>query len=457
MDISAPIFDSEKLKTCRLLRKRVRVKFYRIHDTYSHWNLVEKNINTRDIGIYIHIPFCRSICMFCPYFKDVLKNEQELEKYFSFLLKEIKMYGKQLKESDLNVTDIHVGGGTPSLVPPKLYRELIDTLAQFFNIKCSIGIEVNPEDFKNREYVENLYSANVDEVSIGVQSFDKRILMSIGRKHSPEDNIKAIENSLKAGFKWINIDLMILTPNIKDYIEIPLEEKLKIFREDMEKCYTLGVHQITFYPTIIPRSSPGYRLVGYNKLSQELDSIDLFIDEAIDFAESNNLYFIRVYSISRQRYEYATMNSLWIGPLLGFGPGSLSTVSLYQYINIHNLLKYINLVERDIPPAIYSRNINPSARIWRLFFDQLSSCEISDKAFRLIGLNKIPLRIKLLLKIMEINGLVKRNGDIYRLSRRGIKEVYKSVMNYVTKPVRLAEAITEISRYEDYPKIVEIV
>ncbi|MEM0490590.1 MAG: hypothetical protein QXH73_05180 [Ignisphaera sp.] len=54
MDISAPIFDSEKLKTCRLLRKRVRVKFYRIHDTYSHWNLVEKNINTKDIGIYTH-------------------------------------------------------------------------------------------------------------------------------------------------------------------------------------------------------------------------------------------------------------------------------------------------------------------------------------------------------------------------------------------------------------------
>lgn len=292
--------------------------------------------------------------MFCPYFRDVLREKYDLEKYFNALFKEIEMYGKFLEGRNLNVVEIHVGGGTPSLVPPKFYKELAIHLEQFFNVRCGIGIEVNPEDFVRYEDVEGLSEAGVDEVSIGVQSFNVRILRSIGRKHSPEDSVKAIENSLKAGFKWINVDLMFLTPNIKGYVELTLEEKLKAFKEDIERSYELGVHQITFYSTVIPMQSPGHKLIKHGKLSQELDFLDLFIDKALDFIEDRHLYLTRVYSASRKRYEYTTVNLEMVGPLIGFGASSWSNTGLYQYINIHNILDYVDLTKSGIIPAIYT-------------------------------------------------------------------------------------------------------
>lgn len=457
MDTGALVLDAGKLKVCRLLRKKTTLKFYRVGNPRTHLDLVEKTISGGAIGIYVHVPFCRSICMFCPYFRGVLRDMRELEKYFGALLKEVDVYGKLLEEKSLRVVEIHVGGGTPSLVPPRMYRELVDRLSRFFDVKCGIGIEVNPEDFRYYEDVEKLYSASVDEVSIGVQSFDERVLRSLGRKHLPEDGIRAIENSLKAGFKWVNVDIMFLTPSIRGYVELTLGEKLKAFREDLEKCYELGVHQVTFYSTVVPRSSPGYKLVELRKVHQELDSIDAFIDEAVDFAEDRGLHLVRVYSISKKRYEYATVNLEMVGPLIGFGASAWSNTGLYQYVNLHDVPEYISTIERNELPAVYSRSLSPSSRTWRLFLDQLSTVKVSGEVFKSIGLKSVPLKVKLFLKIMELNGIVKRAGNAYKLTRRGIREVYKSVMNYVIEvPVKATEVFTQISKSKNYPEVVEI-
>lgn len=457
MTKGAPVLDEGKLNVCRLLRKKTRLRFYRVNSSQVHLDTVERTISSGAIGIYIHIPFCKSICTFCPYFRDVLRDTRELEKYFNALLKEVDIYGRRLEEKSLRVVEIHVGGGTPSLVPLSLYSNLLNRLSQFFEVKCGIGIEVNPEDFRHYEYVEKLYSAGIDEVSIGIQSFDHKVLKSLGRKHSPEDNFKAVENSLKAGFKWVNVDLMFLAPNIKEYVEITLEEKLKAFRKDLEKCCELGVHQVTYYPTLVPRNSPGYRLVKLGKAHQELDSIDAFIDEAVDFAEDKGLHLARVYSISKKRYEYATVNLEMTGPLMGLGASAWSNTGLYQYVNLHDIHEYMSSIERSISPVMYSRNLTLSSRVWRLFFDQLSTGRVSWEAFKSAGIKSAPLSIKLFLKMLELNGIVKKDGSIYKLTRRGIREVYKSIINYVIEiPVKATEVFTHISKSKNYPEVVEI-
>ncbi|MEM0285182.1 MAG: radical SAM protein [Sulfolobales archaeon] len=456
MNSGALALDRGKLRVCRLLKRIPILEFYRVVDPRAHLDLVKNTIG-KTIGIYVHVPFCRSTCMFCPYNRYVLRSRDEVEKYFRALTREVGIYGKLMEGAGLRVVEMHVGGGTPSLVSPKLYAELLRHLSQFFEVRCGLGIEVNPEDFRRYEDVEEFYSAGVDEVSIGVQSFDKRVLKSLGRKHLPEDSVNAIRNSLEAGFKWVSVDLMFLAPSINGYVELTLGEKIEAFRRDLEKSYELGVHQITFYPTVIPWYSPGYRLVELGRVRQEVDSIDRFVDEAMDFAEDRGLHIARVYSISSKPYEYATVNLEMVGPLLGFGAGAWSNTGLYQYVNLHSVSHYISAIERDALPAMYSRNMSASSRAWRLFFDQLTTARVDEEAFRSIGLKGMPLKMKLLLKVMELNSLVRRDGSTHRLTRRGIKEVYKFVTNYIIEvPIKATGLFIQVSRSEDYPEVVKL-
>jgi len=439
MNIGVPtsILDSGRLSTHWLLRRFPKIKLFRVTDTDDHVRLVKESIRGKSIGIYIHIPYCKSICMFCPYFRQVLRSYNELEEYLNSLLNELSLYGKLLKDLDLRVIEIHVGGGTPSLVSPKFYRKFLDVLSEFFNVSCGIGIEVNPEDFKDLRIVEDYYSNGIDEVSIGIQSFDDRILESINRKHSPKDNVVAVENSIKTGFKWVNVDLMFLTPNIKDYIELGLKEKLEIFRRDLEKSLELGVHQITYYATIIPKYSPGYKLINYGKLYQEVEAINYFLEEALKFIEEHKLHLVRIYSIARKQYEYATVNLEMVGPLIGLGASTWSNTGYYQYINIHDVNSYIRSLKNNQLPVIYARKLSKDSIAWRLFFDQLTTTIIRDEVFKSLGI-EIPLTIKTYLKLMELSKLVKRFEDGYKLTKYGIIEVYKMLMNYVIEvPIKV--------------------
>jgi len=440
------IMNSGVLRTHWLLwRKPSRVVFNRVENMKQHLEIVKSTISEKSIGVYVHIPYCRAICMFCPYFRVVLKSRGELDDYLNAVLSELKLYGKVLRDLDLNVVEIHVGGGTPSLAPPVFYKRLLEGLSEFFNVKTSIGIEVNPEDFRDYKLVEDYYASGVSEVSIGVQSFNERVLKSLSRKHSPKDNILAIENSVKAGFKWINVDLMFLAPSIKGYVEMSFEEKLRAFRRDLENSLELGAHQITFYPTIIPRQSSGYKLVELRKLSQEVDFIDRFIEEALNFAEEYRLYSTRVYSLSRKPYEYATVNLEMIGPLIGLGASAWSNTGFYQYINVHSVSEYTRLLRENRVPVVYARDLSASSRVWRLFFDQLSTGVIREEVFRSLNL-KIPLRLKLLVKLMELSGLLEKTSSGYRLTRRGVVEVYKSVVNYVVEiPVMLTGVLASLN------------
>jgi oxygen-independent coproporphyrinogen-3 oxidase len=446
------VLDSGVLRVHRLLRRGpAPVRFSRVGSGGSHVESVRGTLAGRGVGIYIHIPYCRSTCLFCPYFRGVLRDRGELGTYLEALLREVELYGRALEDLDLDVAELHVGGGTPSLVPPRFYRELRGKLSEFFNLRSGVGIEVNPEDFRNPQLVEEFYACGVDEVSIGVQSFDARVLRSIGRKHGPEDGARAVENSLRAGFRWVNVDVMFLTPSIRGYAELSLDEKLRAFRRDLEEAVELGAHQVTYYATVVPRGSPGYRLVEMGRVNQEVDSVDRFVEEALDFAEDRGLHLTRVYSVSRGSYEYATVNLEMVGPLLGFGAGAWSNTGYYQYVNVHDVGSYVELVREGRYPAIYSRRLGRSSRAWRLLFDQLSATAVRYDTFNSLGLG-IPLGGRVLLNLMVLAGLARRTSYGYRLTRRGIVEVYKSVMNYVVElPVKATEVLRRYGNPANLP------
>ena len=134
--------------------------------------------NCDNLGLYIHIPFCKSICNFCPYCK--VKYDAALcDRYLDALLQEIRMVGSQNAEKK-RVTSLYFGGGTPALVASRL-KEIIDTCREYFEITEGIGLELHPDNV-TVETLQILKDAGVTKISIGIQSFQKKYQHILGRK-----------------------------------------------------------------------------------------------------------------------------------------------------------------------------------------------------------------------------------------------------------------------------------
>lgn len=202
---------------------------------------IRASISKNSIGIYIHFPFCKSLCPACPYVR-YLWQEKIVEVYVSALKTEIEMAGEVLKDLDLKVVSIHAGGGTPSLID-KEWRSIIQTVKESFNVSkdCRFGVEANPDDL-TEDKAFRLRESGVNEISIGVQSLFRDNLKMLGRRHDVEESLEAIEKCRDTGFKLINIDMMYMLPG----------QSINSWIHDLKLASELDSDQITRYPLLVP-------------------------------------------------------------------------------------------------------------------------------------------------------------------------------------------------------------
>lgn len=176
-------------------------------------------IKEKDIdAIYIHIPFCDKKCEYCD-FCTFVRMEKEYRKYVDYLIREIRMYPK------FKYDTIYFGGGTPSVLPIGMIKEIMDELNWTGN--AEITLELNPTDM-TLEKLKEIREIGINRLSIGIQSFQNHVLKFIGRQHSSDDAVNVYKMARKAGFKNITVDLMFGIPNqsIED-----LQRDLNILRE----------------------------------------------------------------------------------------------------------------------------------------------------------------------------------------------------------------------------------
>ena len=176
-------------------------------------------IKEKDIdAIYIHIPFCDKKCEYCD-FCTFVRMEKEYRKYVDYLIREIRMYPK------FKYDTIYFGGGTPSLLPVGMIKEIMDELDWTGN--AEITLELNPTDM-TLEKLKEIREIGINRLSIGIQSFQNHVLDFIGRQHSSDDAVNVYKMARKAGFNNITVDLMFGIPNqsIED-----LQQDLNILKE----------------------------------------------------------------------------------------------------------------------------------------------------------------------------------------------------------------------------------
>jgi len=207
--------------------------------------------NIEETNLYIHIPFCKSLCPYCPY-NRVLFEEKRLERYFLALHKEIDLYSKVIGVA--KISSIYIGGGTPTNAIDEL-KDVIDHIKEKFEFSGDLAIETTVSDI-NKDTLRKLKDMGVNLLSVGVQSFNDKYLELLGRNYQSE----VIENALKDietfNFNTVNIDLMFALPNQNERELI----------NDLKKAHKLPVDQITTYPLFtFPYSTVGNYL-NINKI-----------------------------------------------------------------------------------------------------------------------------------------------------------------------------------------------
>ena len=136
--------------------------------------------NLENMGLYVHIPFCKKICSFCPYCKQIFDSDL-MNRYIDALKMEIKKVGSQYG-SRKKVSSLYFGGGTPALAADRI-GEIISELEKYFEISDGIGLELHPDNV-TCENLLKLKSAGVTKISIGIQSFNKKYLSMLGRDNT---------------------------------------------------------------------------------------------------------------------------------------------------------------------------------------------------------------------------------------------------------------------------------
>ena len=207
-------------------------------------------MNKKELGIYIHIPFCKKKCYYCD-FVSYANNCKNVEEYIKTVIKEIESYNLE----NYNITTIYIGGGTPSYIDSKYIVEILAKLKQklqnnetkFNNIE--ITIEVNPGTITNSK-IKDYKKSGINRISIGLQSTNNNLLKEIGRIHTFEEFLEAY-NIVKKEFDNINIDLMIGLP----------KQKILDIKKSLEEIIKLNPNHVSVYSLILEEGTVLYKKV----------------------------------------------------------------------------------------------------------------------------------------------------------------------------------------------------
>lgn len=285
----------------------------------------------KHLSLYIHIPFCIKKCLYCD-FPSYGGCESIFDDYVNTLINEIR----ETKESfsDYNIKSVFLGGGTPSILPPKLTGKIMDTVFNCFNIdnNCEITTEANPktvDEFKLREYK----AMDINRISFGVQAWQNNILKSLGRAHTINDFVKNIGQARDIGFKNINADIMFALPN----------QTLYDWEETLEKIIKLNPTHISAYSLIIEDGTPFGKMYDEGNLkpcNEVLDRKMYYMAKEMLSDKGYNQYEIS--NFAKEGFECYHNKVYWrCDEYIGYGLGSHSYFNGERFNNTYDIEKYI--------------------------------------------------------------------------------------------------------------------
>lgn len=298
----------------------------------------------KEIGLYIHIPFCKSKCSYCD-FCSYENKENLIPEYIKCLKEEIlevananKQDVKEKKDIPFLVNTIYIGGGTPSHINSNYIIEIMETIKQNYNVdkNAEITIEVNPGTV-TFEKLQDYFKSGINRISIGLQSTYNYLLEQIGRIHTYQDFLDAYHLARETGFENINIDLMLGLPN----------QTLQEIENSVQEVIGLEPEHVSIYSLIIEEGTKLAQKLGKSEIELPTDELEREMYwKTKKILEENGYIHYEISNFAKNGYESKHNTNCWNQKeYIGFGAGAHSYTNGVRYSNTSKVEEYINNYE----------------------------------------------------------------------------------------------------------------
>lgn len=298
----------------------------------------------KEIGLYIHIPFCKSKCSYCD-FCSYENKEKLIPEYIKCLKEEIievananKQDVKEGKDILFLVNTIYIGGGTPSYIDSNYIIEIMETIKQNYNVdkNAEITIEVNPGTV-TFDKLQDYFKSGINRISIGLQSTYNFLLEQIGRIHTYQDFLDTYHLARETGFENINIDLMLGLPN----------QTLQEIENSVQEVVGLEPEHISIYSLIVEEGTKLAQKLGKSEIELPTDELEREMYwKTKKILEENGYIHYEISNFAKNGYESKHNTNCWNQKeYIGFGAGAHSYTNGVRYSNTSKVEEYINNYE----------------------------------------------------------------------------------------------------------------
>lgn len=370
-----------------------------------------------DLGLYLHIPFCRKRCHFC-YFKVYTdRSKDEISAYVDALVTEMASYAAKPVVADRAPAFLYFGGGTPSYLSVRNLRHLGTELHTKFNLTelREFTFEGEPGTLTPAK-IDVLKEIGVTRLSIGVESFDDQVLELNGRAHDSRQILSAYTAASAAGFPQINIDL----------IAGMVGETEQTWLASLEKTIEFLPDSVTIYQMEVPHNtdlSAQMRAQGTVDMVADWPTKRRWVDYAFSELERAGYRVSSGYTMSRAGWDsgFVYRDSLWRGAdLIGMGVSSFSHVHGVHFQNEHNLAEYMARIQADELPISRALALSPRELLVREFILQLKLGKVGQKYFQEKFAVDIFEEFKVPLATLAGRGMITITADEVVLSRQAL-------------------------------------
>lgn len=309
----------------------------------------------KEIGLYIHIPFCKRKCLYCD-FNSFENREGDAEEYVAALLRELSLYQEKY---DFIYKTVFIGGGTPTVINYSLIGSIVEKIAPRIKADAEITMESNPGTV-TEDSLRYYRSLGIDRLSIGLQAWQDELLRSIGRIHSLKDFLYAYSSARKAGFDNINADLMFALPN----------QTMEMWEETVENVCSLGVEHISCYSLMLEDGTRLNEMYEEGKIQLPSEDLDReMYRTAIDILNSYGYSQYEISNFARRGMECRHNLIYWEnGEYLGVGAGSHSKLDGKRFWNHKDVKQYKRLVMQGGSPLEGQEEISLDVDMWETVF-----------------------------------------------------------------------------------------
>lgn len=385
---------------------------------FTNENRYELNTDVPELGIYVHIPFCTTLCPFCPYNK-IKYNKALASSYKDALIKEIHMVST-LNKKKSKITSVYFGGGSPALMLEEL-SDILTALKNNFHINSNIGIELHPRDI-NEETLLKLKNIGFDMISIGIQSFEEKCLKILGREYI--NGAEKVKMAAAANFTTIDVDLMF-------GIEGQTKEDLK---SDFITAFSSGATQVSTYPFIdFSYANNKNKPLGKKHKKELLEYLETISEE---------LQCTRTAVWTFGKKGVPKYSSITRDNFIGFGPSATTLLKDFFKVNTFSVVEYIKCINNEKIPTSLTLNFTKRTRALYWLFWNSYTLKINNESFKKLFNNELEYIFKFELRLGVLMGLIRKTKEGYELTEKGtykyhlVEQVYTH--QYIDKTWRIA-------------------